>query len=631
MRAPLANARNPRFWLMAGADAVLFGLSLWLAYQLRFDFVPPPAFAEQLPGVLILAVPLKAALFLFFGLYRGMWRYTGLADLKRLVRAVALSEVLLVVVILYRHGFVGFSRSVFVLDGLLALLLTSGLRLGVRTFFARRFGAIAGPGRRALIVGAGRAGEMLLREMAADPGLGLRPVGFLDDDAAKRGRTIHDLPVLGPVSELAAVAARESVDEVIIAVSRATPEEMRAMLETCRATGLPHKILPALDRLLDGSGVAAALREVDYPDLLGREEVRLDEAGIRSMLAGRVVLVTGCGGSIGSELARRIIGFGPARLVLLDQGEYNLYAVRDELEREMGFRDLAAVLGSVTDRELLDRVLAEHRPAVVFHAAAYKHVPMMEENPWQAVRNNVLGTRELMAAAAAAGVERFVLVSTDKAVRPANVMGASKRVTELLMACFAGGPTRFMAVRFGNVLGSSGSVVPLFRRQIERGGPVTVTHPEAARYFMSITEAAQLILQAGAMGRGGEVFVLDMGVPVKIADMARDLIRLSGKEPDRDVRVVFTGLRPGEKLREELITEGEGILRTEHEKILVLGSALSDPEAVARGVERLARAAEIHDAEAIRAAFQALVPEYAAASDDSSAPAASPYRPDDIP
>ncbi|MCM0755424.1 polysaccharide biosynthesis protein [Desulfovibrio aminophilus] len=349
------------------------------------------------------------------------------------------------------------------------------------------------------------------------------------------------------------------------------------------------------------------------------------------MLAGRVILVTGCGGSIGSELARRIIGFGPERLVLLDQGEYNLYAARDELERELGFGRLAVVLGSVTDRALLDRVLAEHRPAVIFHAAAYKHVPMMEENPWQAVRNNVLGTRELMAAAVAAGVERFVLVSTDKAVRPTNVMGASKRVTELLMACFAEGPTRFMAVRFGNVLGSSGSVVPLFRRQIGRGGPVTVTHPEAARYFMSITEAAQLILQAGAMGRGGEVFVLDMGVPVRIADMARDLIRLSGKEPDRDVRIVFTGLRPGEKLSEELITEGEGILRTEHEKILVLGSAPPDPGFVARGVERLARAAEAHDAAAIRAAFRELAPEYAPGPDDSSAGSGPSGGGEDIP
>jgi FlaA1/EpsC-like NDP-sugar epimerase len=324
------------------------------------------------------------------------------------------------------------------------------------------------------------------------------------------------------------------------------------------------------------------------------------------------VLVTGCGGSIGSELCRQIARFSPGRLVLFDSGEYNLYSIESELTREHGCENLAPVLGSVADEGLVRRVFAEHRPAVVFHAAACKHVPMVEANPWAAVTNNVLGSRIVMRAAREFGAQRFVLVSTDKAVRPANVMGASKRVTELLMAGFAGGPTRFMAVRFGNVLGSSGSVVPLFRRQIALGGPVTVTHPEATRYFMSISEAAQLILQAGSMGkRGGEIFLLEMGVPVRIADMARDLIRLSGKEPERDIAVVYTGLRPGEKLHEELRAEGEAAEPTGHGKIVVLAAAnCVDPTALDAGIERLAQAAARHDAAAIRAILRELVPEY---------------------
>jgi FlaA1/EpsC-like NDP-sugar epimerase len=617
MRAPLANARNPRFWAMACADAGLFAASLWLAYALRFDFALPPEFAAQAAGLLPWAVPLKTAFFLSGGLYRGMWRYTGLADLWRLVRVTALAEAALVLGILYATGFAGVPRSVFALDWVLTLGAAAGLRLGIRTLYARgparRTPEPGAPLRRVLVIGAGRAGELVAREVLGNAGLRCRVLGFLDDDPAKRGRTLHGLPVFGPVADLAAVAARERAEEVFIAVSRATPQEMRAILEASAASGLAHRILPPLGEIMDGR-VLTTLRPVDYRDLLGRTEVRLDEQGIRAALAGRTVLVTGCGGSIGAELLRQIVRFGPGRLVLVDQGEYNLFRVQEELAQELGFRDFAPVLGSVADAALMERVFAAHRPQVVFHAAAYKHVPMLEENPWQAAANNVLGSRTVMAAARAHGAERFVLVSTDKAVRPASVMGASKRVTELLMRCFEGGPTRFMAVRFGNVVGSSGSVVPLFLRQIERGGPVTVTHPEARRYFMSTAEAAQLILQAGAMGRGGEIFVLDMGEQVHIADLARDLIRLSGKEPGRDVEIAFTGLRPGETLSQELFSEDEGVVRTEHEKILVLGRRDgTEPGAgeVARGVERLLLAARDLDGQAVRAALRDLVPEYA--------------------
>lgn len=618
----LRNLRNPNLYLMVLADAAIFSGAFVLAYLFRFDFSLPEPFRAQCLGLLKYVLALKLSLFFGFGLYRGMWRYTSVRDFWRIAEVALLQSAILVVFVVYRFGFLGFPRSVFAVDLLLTLLLACGLRISIRTFYAGGEGwrSLLGPlsarrdGKRALVIGAGRAGEIILRELSGNPRLGLNVVGFLDDDQAKRGRTIHGCPVLGSVDELQAVAERFRVDELFIAISEATAEEMRRINEACKGSGLPYKILPSMSEIIGGEAAALALREVDYLDLLGRSEIRLDAPGIRGYVAGQTVLVTGCGGSIGSELCRQLVQFAPGRLVLLDAGEYNLYRIETELSQEQGFTGLVPALGSVADREFVRRVFAEHRPGVVFHAAAYKHVPMVERNPWAAVTNNILGSRVVMEAAHEFGTRRFVLVSTDKAVRPANVMGASKRVTELLMARFGQGPTRFMAVRFGNVLGSSGSVAPLFRRQIERGGPVTVTHPEATRYFMSISEAAQLILQAGSMGRrGGEVFVLEMGVPVRIADMARDLIRLSGKEPGRDVEIVFTGLRPGEKLHEELRGEGEDVVRTGHEKIVVLAPAKgngADPEALDAGIERLVEAARRYDAKAIRDILRELVPEY---------------------
>ncbi len=620
----LFNPRNRNFYLMLAVDAACFCAALALAYHLRFDFAPPEGFRAQMLGMLKYAVGIKLAVFLLLGLYRGMWRYTSLADFRRLIEAVALSSSLLVAFTAYSFGLAGFSRAVLVVDGLLTLLFTAGVRLSIRAACARLEGWAAArlsgaPARRVLILGAGNLGERLLREIDRTPELNYAVVGFLDDDPAKRGLTVHGRPVLGAVAELADVARAEGAEELIIAVSRASAAQMRALVEACKNSGLPHRILPPTSQILEGS-VATALRPVDYLDLLGRTETRLDEGGIGAYVRGRTILVTGCGGSIGSELCRQLLRFAPGRLVLVDQSEYNLYAIAQELKGEHGFRDFVRVLGSVGDRALMERTFAIYKPSCVLHAAAYKHVPLVEENPAAAVINNILGTRTVMEVAAAAGVERFVIVSTDKAVRPTNVMGATKRVTELLMACHSGGPTRFMAVRFGNVVGSSGSVVPLFRRQIERGGPVTVTHPDITRFFMSISEACQLILQAGALGgkspaQGGEIFVLDMGEPVRIDDMARDLIRLSGKEPGVDIEIVYTGLRAGEKLYEELITAGEGIVRTEHEKILVLGGTLGgDPGSVAcalaPALDRLEEAAQAQDAEAIRAILQEVVAEY---------------------
>jgi len=569
--------RNPKFYVMIFSDAVLFVLSLWAAYLFRFEFAVPQYHAEHLRQFLLWAVPVKIAVFFLFGLYRGMWRYTSISDFWKLAQACVVSTLSLLAVILIVQGFTGFSRAVFILDGGLTFLLTGGLRMAIRSYFSSRIrveesGNSIGPKhrKRVLLIGAGAAGEKILREIFDNYELHYDVRGLVDDDSNKLGRTIHGVPVLGSMDKLPQIVEKEQAEEVLIAIPSASGEQMRRIVEICKDCGVPYKTMPGIGEIIDGRVSVKALRDVRYEDLLGRRPVELDATGIRSYLEGRTVLITGCGGSIGSELCRQVVKYRPRCLVLVDSGEANLFHIQMELQYESSSPDCHAVLGHVQDRPLMASVFKKYRPEVVFHAAAYKHVPLLEKNPWEAVTNNIIGSRTVMELAVEHGVDRFVLVSTDKAVRPANVMGASKRVAELLLQSLQGNGTKFMAVRFGNVVGSSGSVVPLFRRQIEQGGPVTVTHPEVNRYFMTIPEAAQMILQAGAMGEGGEIFILRMGTPVKIADMARDLIRLSGKEPDRDIKVVFTGLRDGEKLYEELITVGEGIVRTGHEKIMVL-------------------------------------------------------------
>lgn len=616
----LCNPRNRHFYLMLGAEAACFALALSASYLLRFEFRLPEAYAAQLAVMLLIALPLKLCVFLALGLYRGMWRYTSLADFRRLGEAVLLSSALLVSVVAFRYGFAGFSRAVLLLDCALTLLLTGGLRLGIRMALsgggkpARNLPS--GPARRVLVMGAGSLGERLLREVADNPALNFNVLGFLDDDPDKQGRALHGREVLGKVVDCARLAREHGAEELLIAVSHASAAEMRSMVAACAASGLPHRILPAMSALLDGSAVLAP-RPLDYQDLLGRGEARLDLEGVAALISGQVVLVTGCGGSIGSELCRQVARLGPRLLVLLDASEYTLYAI-DRALAKSGFRACARVLGSVADNALVDGVFAEHKPSLVLHAAAYKHVPMLEENPWAAVTNNILGTRELMEAAVRHRAARFVTVSTDKAVNPASVMGASKRVTELLMARYSSGPTRFCAVRFGNVVGSSGSVAPLFRAQIEAGGPVTVTHPDMERFFMSIHEACQLILQAAAMDGAhrdqnrqpcGGIYVLHMGQPVRIVDLARDMIRLSGRDPD-ETPITFTGLRPGEKLREELIGPGEEVAPTGNDKILTLRAASPPPPPDDDTLHRLEQAARNRDAAAIRALLRRIVPEY---------------------
>ncbi len=617
--------KNPKFYFILLVDIFLFIVALNAAYLFRFEFNFNYIDIDQVIELLLWMVPLKVVIFLASGLYRGLWRYTGLRDFWLLCRACLFSTALILLIILVIKGFEGYSRSVFVIDCFMTLMLTGGLRLSIRTLFTfvskpqNNLDEMIRIPTKVLIIGAGQAGEKILREMMDNYNLHYNVAGFIDDDPQKQGRTIHGVRVLGMIDHLPAVIQREKIQQILIAIPSATGEEIRRMVEICQKTGISYKILPGIGDLIDGRVSVKFLRDISYEDLLGRSPVQLDIKGIRDYLDGKTILVTGCGGSIGSELCRQIVKYQPRHLILLDSSEENLFKIQMEMQNEQYHRECPAILGRVQNESLMEAVFSTYKPEVVFHAAAYKHVPMMEKNPWQAVYNNIVGSRVVMETALRHKVERFVVVSTDKAVRPTNVMGTSKRVTELIMQCLQGNGTRFMAVRFGNVVGSSGSVIPFFRRQIEQGGPVTVTHPEVNRFFMTIPEASQMILQAGTMGEGGEIFILKMGTPVKILDMARDLIRLSGKEPDVDIKIIFTGLRDGEKLYEELITVGEDILPTGHEKVMVLRSGtcfngFSDPlegkKHLYREIDELVKLAARYDSGGIKRKLKEIVPEY---------------------
>lgn len=614
---------------MIVSDACLFAAALIMAYLVRFEFNPGQIEIVQIKFTLLWLIPLKTVSFWAFGLYRGMWRYTGIRDFWNLTQAVLFSTLFCMAAILYFNRFYGFSRAVFLMDGIFTFVLAGGLRMFIRLLYAGQTSVMMaetvrrkkGPSKRVLIVGAGDAGEKMLREIFDNVKLQrhYNVIGFIDDDAGKQGRSMHGIPILGPVAKLTYIVEEHDINEVLIAIPSATGEEMRNVVDACKNCDVEYKTLPGMGEIIDGRVSIKVLRDVSFEDLLGRPPVELDIEGIRNYLDGQPVLITGCGGSIGSELCRQLVRFQPRSMILIDSSEANLFHLQMELHNELHYQRCRAFLGHVQDSALMERIFQKHRPQVVFHAAAYKHVPMLENNPWEAVFNNIIGSRIIMEVSKNCGVNRFVLVSTDKAVRPTNVMGASKRIAELLLQSLQGNETKFMAVRFGNVVGSSGSVVPLFRRQIEQGGPVTVTHPEVTRYFMTIPEASQLIIQAGAMGEGGEIFLLKMGTPVRIADMARDLIRLSGKEPDAEIRIIYTGLREGEKLYEELITAGEDVMKTKHEKIMVLRPiALHNGfkelplfrDWLNRKLDELCEAANRFDAPSVREKLREVVPEY---------------------
>jgi FlaA1/EpsC-like NDP-sugar epimerase len=621
-----AQLKNRNFYLMILMDIFIFIVSLVLSYVARFEFSLAQTDVKQISSLLFWMVPLKIIIFFLFGLYSGMWRYTGVRDFWKLAQACVMSTILVMMIILTIHRFQGYSRAVFIGDGVITFILAGGVRMLIRSFYEKDIESIKNIFSmdkdhltKVLIVGAGDAGEKILREIMDNDTLHYDVVGFVDDDIKKQGLTIHGVRVLGTVDSLPKIFKKESIQQILIAVPSASGEQVRRIVDACQHCNATYKILPGIGELIDGRVSIKLLRDINYEDLLGRPPVHLNVKDIRNSLDGKTVLVTGCGGSIGSELCRQVIKYQPGKIILLDSSEPGLFKIQMEIQNKYYFSHCVTILGRVQDEDLMDDIFKKYKPEVVFHAAAYKHVPMMEKNPWQAVFNNIVGSRVVMEMAVKHHVERFVMVSTDKAVRPTNVMGASKRVTELIMQCQQGNGTRFMAVRFGNVVGSSGSVIPLFRRQILQGGPVTVTHPEVNRFFMTIPEASQLILQAGTMGEGGEVFILKMGTPVKIADMARDLIRLSGKEPDVDIKIVYTGLREGEKLYEELITVGEDILPTDHEMVMVLksntyfngsGNLQEAKKSLYRELDELVKTAARHDAKGIKAKLKEILPEY---------------------
>jgi FlaA1/EpsC-like NDP-sugar epimerase len=593
---------NRRRFFHLLADAFLIGLAWYLAFALRFDFSIPERYRDLLAETILVVVGLKICVFVLSGFYNHWWRYVSIRDMWSIARGVVLASILVFVVIYLVDPVerVRLPRSVFVTDLLILLAFVTGVRLLARTLMERpgRKGFVA-RGKEVLVVGAGDAGQLILREMQKNPALGYTPIGLVDDDPRMRNVRLHGVRVFGATSDLPALLADNRPDEVIIAIPSAAGETRQSIVNACRDAGIPVKTLPAVHELITGDlHLARQLREVQVEDVLGREAVELDLASIASYLNGETVLVTGAGGSIGSELCRQIAAMGADRIVLVDHGENALVDIARELAHERNYTSTVSVLADAKDRAKMRRLFERFRPGVVFHAAAYKHVPLMEENPLESVRNNVFSTAVMADVASELGAKRFVLVSTDKAVNPQNVLGQTKALCEWIVEAAAAreqNGTRFISVRFGNVLGSSGSVIPLFRRQIGRGGPVTVTHPEMTRYFMTIPEAVQLIIQAGAIGESGDVYVLDMGTPVRILDLAQNMIRLSGKEPERDIAIEFIGVRPGEKLHEELWGDGEDAVPTPHAKILRCATQPVDPawlEDELADLERLVEAGE---------------------------------------
>jgi FlaA1/EpsC-like NDP-sugar epimerase len=579
VRTPFNRHRLPQL----AADLGIVVAAWFFAFRLRFDTDLPVYYERYVSWqVLGLVAAIKLAVFALFGFYNRWWRYVSTRDMWGAARGVVAASLLTFLVFSFFHIHAAeVPRTVWVIDGLLTLALVAGSRMLARTIIERpQSRSIVARGKEVIVVGAGDAAQLMLREVLRTPSLGYTPIGLIDDDPRKKNLRLHGIRVLGTTDELPHLLRDRRPDEVLIAIPSASGEQRARIVEMATAEGVAVKTLPGLHELIAGDlALANQIRPVEVEDLLGREPVEVDIDSIASYLSGETVLVTGAGGSIGSELCRQIARVAPSRLVLVDHAEPALFEIERELVDERGFSAALPVLADVKNREKMRQVFATYRPAVVFHAAAYKHVPLIEANPVEAVRNNTLATRTLAEIAVEFDVERFVQISTDKAVNAKTVMGQSKALCEWIVEAYGAREdvaTRFVAVRFGNVLGSSGSVIPTFRRQIASGGPVTVTHPEMTRYFMTIPEAVQLVAQAGAIGGRGQVFVLDMGEPVKILDLAHQMIRLSGKGPERDISIEITGSRPGETLYELLWTEDEHARPSEHPSILRLTRAPID-------------------------------------------------------
>lgn len=587
-----------------------------LAGLLRFDWAPPRSFFQGALVALPLVVAVQFGILSIFGLRRYSWRFVGLREAIRLGLGIALSTAVLALGrALGLFAGVALPWGVLLMDATLAFLGILAVRVLTRLYAERMRRQAPPPSAdepvRTLLIGAGQAGVLVARELENRPDLNLLAVGFVDDDPGKHGQIIQGLTVLGPSENLHEIARKKGAKQALITIAAAPRKDIRRIALLCEQAGIAAKVVPGLFEIVSGSGSFSAIRDVALEDLLGREPVDLDLDAIAEDLRDRVVLVTGAGGSIGSELCRQIARFGPRQLVLVEQAENALFLIHRELVGSFPDLDLVPRIADVCDADRMHSVFDEHRPEAVFHAAAHKHVPMMEWNPGEAVKNNVIGTRTVADMAHAFRARQFVLISTDKAVNPTSVMGATKRVAEMyVQSLAASSDTRYVTVRFGNVLGSNGSVIPIFREQLAKGGPITVTHPEMRRYFMTIPEACQLVLQAGSMGAGGEIFVLDMGEPVKIVDLALDLIRLSGLRPYEDIDVVFTGVRPGEKLFEELSTAEENVDKTRHPKIFIGRVVPGRLSEISASIDELVDAADRLEPPELRDLLASVVPEY---------------------
>ena len=564
--------RAHRIWrllLVYFLDMAAFALSAFLAFELRFDGALPAQYLRPMVVALCIWAAAKSAFFIVGAVNQRSWRHTSVHDAVQVVLAASAGSILGGLVIFLLAGPWGIPRSVYILDWLISCVLALGGRLAVRMILtARSRSSVEGERTRTIIYGAGDAGLALLQELQQNQSLMCDVIGFVDDDPSKVGLTLHGEPVLGTGNALKALVQKHAVKRLLIALPAATGQQMVRILKLATDAKVEYKMVPSLGELIQGTELGKQIREVAVEDLLGRKPVQLDMDRIRERIQGRVVMVTGAAGSIGSEICRQIAKFRPRAIVGFDEAETPLFHIDREMAKRFPYITFCPEIGSITSRGTLKRVIQHHHPSILFHAAAYKHVPLMERHVFAAVETNIFGTWNVARAAAEHGVEDFVMISTDKAVRPTSMMGATKRTAELLIrALQMEGGTKFVAVRFGNVLGSNGSVVPIFKEQIAEGGPVTVTHPEMTRYFMTIPEATQLVLQAFSIGKGGEVFVLEMGEPVKIADLAKNLILLSGLQPERDIEIQFIGLRPGEKMFEELNLQDEHLIPTSHAKI----------------------------------------------------------------
>lgn len=606
--------KNRKLFFLIG-DIILITLAVSLAFFLRFEGKIPTVHIPNLQGLIVLALIFCLPIFYFFKLYSFSWAYVSTQELVSLSKATALSFLLSgAALLIFRDfpQFSGFPRSALFISYFLIFLFCGGLRFSKRIYLQSFQKGLKEEKARTLIVGAGDAGEQILRSIQASGNSSYLPVGFVDDNPAKRGVIIHGLKVLGKINEIPKIVKEYQIEEMIIALPSAGSKAIRGAVEMGRKAGLKKiKIVPSLSAIMNGEITLGALREVQMEDLLGRETVSLDTKSLEGFLQNKTVLITGAAGSIGSELCRQIAKFNPSLLIILDQDETGIFNISEELEDRFPRLNISPLVADIQDEEKIEQIFNKFKPNIIFHAAAYKHVPLMEVHPDEAVKNNVFGTEIVAKAAIRQGVEKFIFVSTDKSVNPTSIMGATKRVGEMICQSLnQKNVTKFISVRFGNVLDSRGSVIPIFREQIKKGGPVEVTHPEMKRYFMVTSEACLLVMQAGAMGQGGEVFVLDMGEPIKILDLAKEMIRLSGFEPDKDIPIVFTGVRPGEKLFEEILTAEEGTLATQNQKIFMAKLSEADEEKLNQGLESLREAVKKANRKEIVNILKQLIPSY---------------------